>query len=48
MSALMKTAQSKLGGAQARYKKNFDDRVRKTKEVLKPGSYAFVRKEYFG
>lgn len=44
----MSTAQFKLSGAQARNKKNFDARMRKTKEVLKPDSHAFVRKEYYG
>lgn len=44
----MSTAQSKLSIAQASYEKNFDVRMWKTKKVLKPGSYAFGRKKYYG
>ena len=46
LSALMSTAKIAKKKAETRYKANFDRRLRKTAEVIVPGSRVFVRKDY--
>ena len=45
LSHLMKTSGEKLRQAQLRYKNNFDERVRPTSHVYKPGDLVYVRRE---
>jgi len=42
----MKTSKGELDKAQASYKKNFDARLTKSRDSLRVGSFAFVRKDY--
>ena len=46
LSGLMSTARIAKKKAEARYKANFDRRLRKTAEVIAPGSRVFVMKDY--
>ena len=45
LKSLMKTANRSLRKEQARYKRNFDARLRKPKYDISVGSYVFLRKE---
>ena len=46
LRALLNTSKEALASTQARYKRNFDERLRKHRDLLRPGSFAFVRKDY--
>lgn len=37
-----------MAKAQTKYKDNFDKRVQTSKDMIAPGSFVFVRKEYYG
>ena len=47
LSALMSTAKVELEKCQARYKKNFDNRIGTPKDDIVVGCRVFVRKDYF-
>lgn len=44
----MQEAGKKMAKAQRKYKKDFDKRVRLSKEAIKPESLVFVRKIFYG
>ena len=46
LESLMATAKPNLRKAQEKYKKDFDKRLRRDRQPLQPGGFAFVRKEY--
>ena len=46
LQALLKTASASSDAARARYKRDFDRRLRRNPEHLVPGMYVFVRREY--
>ena len=47
LSALMSTAKVELEKRQARYKKNFDNRIGTPKDDIVVGYHVFIRKDYF-
>lgn len=47
LHTLMSTAGAEMRKAQERYKRNFENRLRKSCENIKKGTNVFIRKEYF-
>ena len=46
LESLMSTAKNSMNREQDRYRRNFDQRLRRHKQDIRPGSFVFVRKEY--
>jgi len=47
LQTLLENARTELAKSQEKYRNNFDERLRRQKDNLKPGGYVFVRKERF-